>query len=130
MKFKAQSLTEIAVCLAAVTAAILGMQVYLQRGLMARQKGAIEHAIAKMKSGIKEEAAETSGKYLLGIIQDLSDNQGQYEPYYRSGSITETSGGGVKAKHNVIEKMPDGSKSIKIFTGRGGAQTIGPAKDD
>jgi hypothetical protein len=71
-----QSLTELAVLVTIVTAAIFGMQLYLQRALQAKYKGGVDYSLG------------TAG---------ISANR-QYEPYYfeinRGVATTSSASGG------------------------------------
>ena len=70
-KNKAQSLGEMAVLLALTVAVIVGMQVYIKRGLQARYKAIVD------ASGDAFSYTGTAGKR-------------QYEPYYNSSVFTAT----------------------------------------
>lgn len=61
---RAQSVAEYSVCLALVLAALLGMQIYVKRGLQGRYKEVVDHA-AKQAASPK-----------------------QYEPYYVQDKFT------------------------------------------
>ncbi len=68
-KTKAQIISEQAILLALVVAAITGISVYVQRGFMAAMKGAHDRSFADAKTAF----------YVSGSAGDFVD---QYEPYY------------------------------------------------
>jgi len=68
---RAQSVAEYSVCLALVLAAVLGMQLYVKRGLQGRYKELVDHA-AKQASSVAQ----------------LTTNPKQYEPYYVQDQFT------------------------------------------
>lgn len=77
-KISGQSLAEFALCLAAVTAAIIGMQIYVQRSLMARYKGGVDYTFSE----IEREAAAKGNSNLSTITRR------QYDPYYSESQQT------------------------------------------
>jgi len=62
---RAQSVAEYSVCLALVLAALLGMQIYVKRGLQGRYKELVDHAVNRAASAAQ-----------------LPTSPKQYEPYY------------------------------------------------
>jgi len=68
---RAQSVAEYSVCLALVLAAVLGMQIYVKRGLQGRYKELVDHAA--------KQAASAAG---------LATSPKQYEPYYVQDNFT------------------------------------------
>jgi hypothetical protein len=95
LKRPGQSLTELAVLIATVTAAILGMQLYVQRGLQARHKGGMEYFFNKIE--------QSAGKIYH-----------QYEPYYWEGSRS------VTTDSNTLRGYPDSAEnSVSTQSGLG-----------
>lgn len=68
---RAQSVAEYSVCLALVLAALLGMQIYVKRGLQGRYKEVVDHAA---QQAVNAAQFTTSPK--------------QYEPYYVQDKFT------------------------------------------
>ncbi|MBI3319020.1 MAG: hypothetical protein HYZ89_00305 [Candidatus Omnitrophica bacterium] len=105
-----QSTAEYAVMLGVVVAAIVGMQIYVKRGMNARLKDASDSAIAAMWAHLK------------GGTPTLNDQQ--YEPYYTSSNYTvdqtadhqeQVATGGVATKSNISETTTrTGSQSVKV----------------
>lgn len=76
---RGQNLTEFAICLSVVIAALAGMQLYVQRGLQARHKDGVEFLFNK----IEQEAADKN-------VSQLKNINRQYEIDYRDAELTET----------------------------------------
>ncbi|TAN61408.1 hypothetical protein EPN16_03240 [bacterium] len=68
-KLKAQSLTEYALVIALVSAGLIGMQVYVKRGIQAKVKNFVDGSV--------KESARMAGRPQLS----------QYEPYYTDSSF-------------------------------------------
>jgi hypothetical protein len=97
-----QSLTELAVLIAAVTAAILGMQLYLRRGLQARYKGGMDYFFEKVK-------------------QSGGNIYHQYVPYYYEAERSEVS------SSNIVQGYPDSGETST--TTQSGWTLTGPADE-
>ncbi len=101
---RAQSVAEYSVCLALVLAALLGMQVYVKRGLQGRYKEAVDHAAKQAASAAQ-----------------LAISPKQYEPYYvsdkfkvRQSKITnESTGYGGKITRDILEDKVTVEKDSK-----------------
>lgn len=78
-KSRGESLSELALCLAVITAAVMGMHIYIQRSLMARYKDGAGYLFSK----IEEEAVARS-------IVNLTNLKPQHDPYYQESNMTET----------------------------------------
>ena len=94
-----QSTAEYAIVLSIVIAAVIGMQIYVKRGLQAKVKGAIDH----LAVGVAGNAGGANGN--IGTMA-------QYEPYYaesnytvnQNSSATDTySNGGLFGKNAINE---------------------------
>jgi hypothetical protein len=81
---KAQSLTEVALILATVGLAFIGMEVYVRRGVQARIKDLSDNIIGKKHSGYSSSATD------LSVFESSTDSAGASE------ISTATSIGGVK----------------------------------
>lgn len=79
-KTSGQNLAEFALLLAVISAAILGMQLYLQRSFQARLKAAGPDYLS---STIEQEAANTTNLTNFTLEQ-------QYDPYYATSNMTES----------------------------------------
>lgn len=75
LKACGQSLGELALCLAVIAAALAGLQIYLQRGLQARNRDGVKYLFSEIEKGTG--AAEGSIPW-------------QYNPYYRTAYTNET----------------------------------------
>lgn len=104
---RAQSVAEYSVCLALVLAALLGMQIYVKRGLQGRYKELVDHAAKQAASAAQ-----------------LTTNPTQYEPYYVQDQFTvsqskitneRTSYGGQTTRDLLEDKVviEKGSKAIR-----------------
>jgi hypothetical protein len=91
-KFKrqGQSLTELALVIVVVTTAILGMQIYVRRGLQARYKAGMDYFFSRVSAA------------------KGSNIERQYEPNY---SISERRG---STESNVIQGYPSSSEQSRI----------------
>ena len=101
---KGQSVAELGILLAIVSMALLGMQVYVKRGIQGKLKEAV---ICARRDGLAQ------GQYI------------QYEPYYLSSSITSTSDSNSVRTGTTAMSLPSmrryGSKS-----NRHGTETTAP----
>lgn len=110
-----QSVTEYAIVFSVVAAAILGMQIFLKRGLQAKEKDVVDHFTSIGGTG-------PGG----GTIATVS----QYEPYYAKSDYTVTQGSTVK------DEVASGGKGTRTVsredTTRTGATTteVGLGADD
>ena len=95
-----QSTAEYAIVLSIVIAAVIGMQVYVKRGLQAKVKGAMDH----FATGVTGNAGGAPG----GGIGTVA----QYEPYYantnytineNSSSVDTYRNGGLFGKNQINE---------------------------
>jgi len=100
-KLRGQSLTELAVLIAAISAAILGMQLYLQRSLQARYKGGMDYFFSNLQG---------SG---------VSINR-QYEPYYWGANRS------VTKSANTLQGYPNFSENTSA--NQSGWYSTGPAQ--
>lgn len=122
LKQSAQSLTELALCLAVVGSAFLGFQLYMQRGVMAKHKEAVKYLF----SAIEKEATEAG----FGELADSASLQ-QYDPYYWESNITVASGEYVSGrdKPNVGEKLENGEQTMDNIVNRSGWQKVGSTEN-
>lgn len=75
-KSRGQSLSEYSIFIAIILIAIVGMNIYVKRGLQARQKGEADAAWAQVtKKAMKENP---------GLTEEYLNKYSQYEPYYAS----------------------------------------------
>lgn len=111
IKISGQSLTEFALCLAAVTAAIIGIQFYVQRSLMARYKGGVDYTF----STIEREAAAKGNSNLSTITRR------QYDPYYLQSQQT------TEERGETVTGYP--RSSLDRTTNRYGWGSIAPTSD-
>lgn len=79
IKSHGQSVTEYAIVFSVVAAAILGMQIFVRRGLQAKEKAVVDHFTSVTGSAIGAGG---------GTIATIS----QYEPYYASSAYGVTQG--------------------------------------
>ena len=73
---RGQSVTEYAIVFSVVAAAVIGMQIYLKRGLQAKEKGVTDYYTR-----------------VGGVVTNVTstrtiNNTAQYEPYYANASVT------------------------------------------
>lgn len=108
LKISGQNLSELALCFAIITAAILSMRIYVQRSLQAKYKAGVGYLCSEI-----EEEAVTKG------ISHLSNITRQYDPYYRESSKTETK----EAGSYVVLGFPN--TSINQTTNRSGWEKVG-----
>lgn len=101
LKTQGQYLTEYAVVLTVSIAAIVGVQIYVQRSLQARFKQGVDYSLSQ------------------GTQTNLSIRQ--YEPYYAGSEMTET------RNSDITGGFPEAA--INQTTQRQGWQKIGPAED-
>ena len=96
---KGQSTAEYAIVLSIVIAAVIGMQIYVKRGLQAKVQGAMAH----LSVGVTGSAGGAAGT--IGTKE-------QYEPYYantnynvtqNSSSIDTYNNGGLFGKNQINE---------------------------
>ncbi|MDD5465674.1 MAG: hypothetical protein PHP73_04990 [Candidatus Omnitrophica bacterium] len=104
---RAQSVAEYSICLALVLAALLGMQIYVKRGLQGRYKEAVDHAAKQAASAAQ-----------------LTTSPKQYEPYYvqdkftvnQSKIVSEDIGHKGQTTRDILEDkvgIEQGSKAIR-----------------
>ena len=74
---RGQSVTEYAIVFSVVAAAVIGMQIYLKRGLQAKEKGTVD-LLTQVSSAPLNAAGDTR---TLG-------KTAQYEPYYANSDVT------------------------------------------
>lgn len=86
---KSQTVTEYAILLGVIIAAVAGMQVYLRRGLQARVKSGTD-AITSVEA--------TDADFQVGNFSTNFTALAQYEPYYHE-SVGETYQESVKQEH-------------------------------
>jgi hypothetical protein len=103
---KAQSTAEYAVVLSVVIAAIIGMQIYVRRGLSARVKAGTD---AFTSAGVGFNF--TAHANVTGLTSPIFSNLSQYEPYYAESSF-DTYSENVEQEHMgsgaiVKEKVSD-----------------------
>ena len=103
---KGQSLGELAILLAVIIAAIIGMQAYLKRGLQARYKAVVDAAA---------DAFTHTGQD--GVITALR----QYEPYYASSVFTST----ADSDTNFIQSARQITAVVNDTSTRSGQQGVG-----
>ena len=94
LKLLGQSLTELALLIATVTAAILGMQLYVQRALQARYKGGMDYFFNDVQQR-------------TGVSMDR-----QYQPYYWQSKRS------VATSSNAVGGYPDSGEN-SVTTQRG-----------
>ena len=111
-RLRGQNLAELALGLAVIAAAILTMQLFIQRGLQGRYKGGPDYLMQNI-------TAEAQAK---GVT--LKSDKAQYEPYYRESVMTEVRG---KDKPDIIEKTKDGVMHVDTTASRSGWSTTLPA---
>jgi hypothetical protein len=93
-----QSLTELAICIMAISAAFISMQIYVQRSMQARYKDGAD--------------------YCLNSIQKQDSKlRKQYDPYYAESAYSETN------SSNVTKGFPD--RSTEQTTIRDGQKVTG-----
>ena len=85
-------MAEYSVCLALVLATLLGMQLYVKRGLQGRYKELLDHTV--------KQAASTAG---------LATSPKQYEPYYVQDKFT------VRQDKQVSESIQTGGQLQRNF---------------
>ena len=103
---RGQSLGELAILLAVIIAAIIGMQAYLKRGLQARYKSIVDASA---------DAFTHTGKD--GAITALR----QYEPYYASSVFTAS----VMSDTNLIQAAHQITAVVNDTYTRSGQQGVG-----
>ena len=89
---KGQALLEYGVILGLVVTALISMQLYVQRSLQARYKGATDYAIKEISGARKQ------GRTPL-----------QYEPYYHQSDITTEANSDVEHSY-----LPEGSSATSV----------------
>ena len=114
-KNKAQSTAEYAVVLSLVIAAVIGMQVYIKRGLQAKLKTGTD-SLTSAGSGFTFNAVGGAGSAVT--ISALK----QYEPYYQESSYTSYSEN-VEREHMGDGKVTKEKVSDINARGAGGYQT-------
>jgi len=104
-KPKGQGLVEYAILLGLVTAAFIGMRLYINRGLQARYKDGADYAIKKIRNA----AGDTS----LPL---------QYEPYYKESYTRQVHAG---------EEYTEGAdlSTLKPYVRQGGFNTTSEGKE-
>lgn len=106
LKAKGQSLAELALCLAVMSAVIIAMRLYLIRAFQAKYKQGTSYVFSK----INEQAASQGQA-------GFSDAATQYDPYYSESTSTQTTDG------SQTGGFPDSSVD-QIIT-RSGVQSVG-----
>lgn len=106
-----QSTAEYAILLGVVVAAIVGMQIYVKRGMNARLKDGSDSAMAAMWAN-------------LGKTGTPTPDDRQYEPYYTSSDYDVTQSadhqenvatGGIVTKSGIVETTTrTGSQSVEV----------------
>lgn len=122
-KARGQNLTEAALCISVITAAILGMRVYVQRSLQARYKAGPDYVFRN----IEAEAREKGVGHLNNIRQQ------QYDPYYYQSDITENKNA-VQTKYKRDGELEegedlDGELALDSTVTRTGWTAIGSARE-
>ena len=87
---RGQSVTEYAIVFSVVAAAIIGMQIFLKRGLQAKEKG-----VADYYTRVGGAVPNFTGGGATAT-RDIN-NTAQYEPYYANASVT------TRQESNVTE---------------------------
>lgn len=78
-KRKGQNLSEFTLCLAVISLAFVGMQIYLQRSFQAKYKSGADYLFSQ----IEQEA-------ILQGHANLTSLNRQYDPYYRESYMNDT----------------------------------------
>lgn len=110
VKTRGQSLTEVALCLAAVVAIIMTVRIYIQRSLQARYKGGADYLISEIKNTATDKG-----------VPNFTKIKQQYDPYYRESDTIEVKSG------SSATGFPD--TSIDQTTTRSGWEKTGSAPD-
>ena len=108
---RGQTTAEYAIVIGVVAAALIGMQIYLKRGMNARLKMISDHEVGSVWTAF--------GKTATPVPQ-------QYEPYYASSAFTSTqdaSHADHTAQGNVVTRT-----GVSETTTRSGSQQTGAAQ--
>ena len=97
LRVSSQSLTEYALCLVMVTAAIMAMRMYVQRSISARYRTSV-----------------------VSVLESTGAPVTQYEPYYHTSVQTSTAEQGVTTGGST-------SSTVDVTTNHSGTRHIGPA---
>lgn len=117
---RGQSIAEYAIVFSVVAAAVIGMQVFVKRGLQAKSKNAMD-AFSATSGAIQGDGGVVGGN--VGTMQ-------QYEPYYATSAYTVTQDSDTK---DVVGRGSTVTRTItKDETKRTGSSTTATdvAKDD
>jgi len=116
MNERGQSVTEYAIVFSVVAAAIIGMQLFVKRGLQGKEKDVIEYF-----------AGATGGQTVTGTTGTIATGTKQYEPYYTAAGTMATK----TANAPYTEAMTAGGKiartGVNDQTERSGTSTEGVA---
>jgi hypothetical protein len=91
-KSKAQSITEYTICVTMVLAALLGMQLYVKRGLQGRYADAVDDTIVAINTTVTKQIDSDGGltpEAKANLKKHLQASS-QYEPPYRKDDIDNT----------------------------------------
>ena len=116
-KSKGQGLVEYAILLGLVTAAFMGMRLYVTRGLQARYKDGTDYAIKMMRDDVMQPRYKDDADYEM-IRDGVGDSTPplQYEPYYKESYTKEVHAG---------EKYTEGAdlSALEPYVRQGGFNT-------
>ncbi len=108
-EIRGQNLTEFALCMVVIVTAFVSMQMYVQRNLQAKQKGAIEY----LHSEIEKEAGNKGNSKLAAGLKNLNR---QYEVSYKESTMTENTKSKIKTGFPDSETYEEITRSGKEKT--------------